>query len=101
MSASPRAVPDKWSAGPAANLAWAEFDDAFIVYHRPSGKTHFLNSATMQLLTRVLTSPHTASTAAERLAADQDAVGDEAFFAAVAESLRYLEHLGLVERSDG
>ena len=97
MSASPLTT---WCAGPAADLVWAEFGDAHVVYHRPSGKTHFLNSATMRLLTRVLTSPHSAASAAERLAADEGALGSDAFFAVVAESLRHLEHLGLVERRD-
>jgi PqqD family protein of HPr-rel-A system len=91
---------NRWRAGPSDNLVWSEFEDAYVVYHRPSGRTHFLNAATADLLDHVLTAPRTARAAAEELAAREGAVGDSAFFAAVAESLSHLEHLGLIERCD-
>ena len=90
----------RWRAGPAESLVWAEVGATYVVYHRPSGRTHFLNSATADLLGHVLIEPRSARAAAEELAAREGAVGDAAFFAAVAESLSHLEHLGLVERCD-
>ena len=89
-----------WRAGPQHDLVWAELGDAYAVYHRPSGKTHFLNSATAELLARVLTTPHDAHAAGEALASLQAAAGDSEFFAAVAESLARLEYLGLIERCE-
>ena len=86
-----------WRAGPAQDLVWADFGDDSIVYHRPSGKTHFLNGATALLLKTVLLEPKTARIAAEELAAREQAVGDAEFFATVAASLERLAHLGLVE----
>jgi PqqD family protein of HPr-rel-A system len=88
-----------WRAGRADDLVWAEFGDDYVVYHRPSGKTHFFNTATATLIRVVLTEPKNATAAAEALAEHEEAAGDEAFFAAVAESLAHLEHLGLVERA--
>jgi PqqD family protein of HPr-rel-A system len=89
----------EWRAGPAQDLIWVDFGDDCIVYHRPSGKTHFLNGASALLLKTVLLEPKTARVAAEELAACEQAVGDAEFFATVAESLEQLAHLGLVERS--
>jgi PqqD family protein of HPr-rel-A system len=90
----------RWRTGPSHDLAWAELGDAYVVYHRPSGRTHFLNSATADLLQHVLAEPRTARTAAEELAARENSVGDAAFFSAVAESLTHLEHLGLIQRCE-
>lgn len=88
-----------WCAGRAQDLVWAQLGDDYVVYHQPSGKTHFLNSATAVLLKHVLIQPKGAVAAAEDLAAREGAAGDDAFFAVVAESLVRLEHLGLVERA--
>jgi PqqD family protein of HPr-rel-A system len=88
----------RWRARPSHDLIWSDFGDTYVVYHRPSGKTHFLNAATAELLEQVLAEPRSARAAAEELAAREGAVGDAAFFSAVAQSLLHLEHLGLVER---
>ena len=89
-----------WRAGPARELAWSALGDAYVVYHRPSGRTHFLNAATADLLEHVLAEPRTAEDAAEALATREGAPGSSEFFAAVAQSLALLEHLGLVERCE-
>ena len=89
-----------WRAGPADDLVWSELGDDYVVYHRPSGRTHFLNSATADLLGHVLAEPRTAAAAADELAAREGAPGSSAFVAAVAESLSRLEHLGLIERCE-
>ena len=89
-----------WCAGPARELVWSQFDDVYIAYHRPSGKTHFLNTATADLLGHVLVAPRTARSAGEELAAREGAAAAPDFLSAVAESLLHLEHLGLIERCD-
>jgi len=91
----------EWRAGPPQDLVWAELGDDYVVYHRPSGRTHFLNSATVALLREVLVGPRNARAAAEELAAREAAAVDAEFFAAVAVSLQHLEHLGLVDRVHG
>jgi PqqD family protein of HPr-rel-A system len=90
-----------WRASGLDNLVWAAYDDDYIVYHRASGKTHFLNAATATLLTRVLETPKAAAEAAAELAAIEQAAVDDGFVAAVEASLHDLEHLGLVEQRDG
>jgi PqqD family protein of HPr-rel-A system len=91
--------PPRWRGGRADELVWAELGDDFVVYHRPSGRTHFFNAATATLLKHVLVEPRSAVAAADELAAREEAVGDAGFFAAVEASLAHLEHLGLVERT--
>jgi PqqD family protein of HPr-rel-A system len=89
----------RWRARPEHELVWARFDDEYVAYHRPSGKTHYLNAAAATLLTKVLAEPKSAAAAADDLAVAQDAPGDGAFFGEVADLLQHLEHLGLVERA--
>jgi PqqD family protein of HPr-rel-A system len=90
-----------WQSRDPENVLWAHWDDDYVLYHRPSGKTHFVNAATAQLLTSVLREPKSASAAADELAAAQEAAGDAEFFSEVARLLERLEHVGLVERCDG
>jgi PqqD family protein of HPr-rel-A system len=90
-----------WQSLESGNVLWAQWDDDYVLYHRPSGKTHFVNAATAELLTSILLEPKSAHAAAEELAAAEQASGDEAFFAEVASLLERLEHVGLVERRDG
>jgi PqqD family protein of HPr-rel-A system len=89
-----------WRARPADDLVWSQLGDAFVAYHRPSGRTHFLNVPTAELLAHVLGEPRTARSAAEQLAAREGADSDATFVAAVAQSLLQLEHLGLVDRCE-
>jgi PqqD family protein of HPr-rel-A system len=99
MSDSEADLHIRWQSGPAEQFAWSKLDDdAYAVYHRPSGKTHVMNAASVDLLTHVLTLPRSARAAAEELAAREGSVAEPEFFATIAESLRYLEHLGLIER---
>jgi len=88
----------RWRAGPAHELVWSEFGGAYVVYHRLSGRTHFLNAATADLLENVLAEPRSAATAAAELAAHEGAPSSAEFVAAVAKSLSHLEYLGLIER---
>lgn len=89
-----------WRARSASELVWSQFGEVYVVYHRPSGRTHFLNFATADLLAHVLAKPRSAQHAADELAARQGATGGPDFCAAVAASLRHLEHLGLIERCE-
>jgi len=100
MTDTAAATEYRWRVGRSEELAWSDLGDAYAVYHRPSGMTHFLNIATADLLKHVLVEPRSARAAAEELAAREGAMGDSAFFAAVAENLARLEHLGLIERCD-
>ena len=100
MNESTSAEETRWRAGPAHDLVWSELGDTYVVYHRPSGRTHFFNAATADLLEHVLSVPRTARAAANELAAREDAAADPQFNALVADSLEHLAHLGLIERCE-
>ena len=83
----------------AADCVWANYDNDYVIFHRPSGKTHFLNSAGYRLLTEILERPAvTASIAASLAGTSAEETGplnvDE-----VHEMLVRFEYLGLVDRS--
>jgi PqqD family protein of HPr-rel-A system len=78
-------------------LAWAEWDGEFVLYHRPSGKTHFLNATTALLLTEILIEPKSTADATTALLATQIAAIESEQHQYVAELLKRLESLGLVE----
>lgn len=90
-----QAAAPQWRAVPGEQLAWLSFDAQFVVYHRPSGKTHFLNAASAQLIREVLGEPGTARSAAARLAGGD---ADSRYVDLVGGLLLRLEDLGLVVR---
>jgi PqqD family protein of HPr-rel-A system len=61
-------APQRWLAVPASQLHWAEWSDEYALFHLPSGKTHFVNAATAQLLKTILASPRTVEEAVALLA---------------------------------
>jgi PqqD family protein of HPr-rel-A system len=91
-------LPDNvlWSSKPD-DCVWARYDDDFVVFHRPSGKTHLMNPAGYMLITEILSDPASASTIAARLANNgSDGAVDQV---ALSDMLLRFEHLGLVSRS--
>lgn len=87
----------RWRVPPGSPFAWAHAESGHVLYHRPSGRTHFVNDGTALLLGRCLLEPHDAQGAAYALADLQDAEPDPAFLERVADLLVHLEHLGLVD----
>lgn len=98
MSRAESNAPVLWRASPVDDTAWVQFDDEYVAYHRPSGKTHFLNAATHRLLTDLLVEPASAATVAAAFAAGSSAspVGDVE--KELRATLSHLESLGLVAR---
>lgn len=96
MSASPGGA-RRWRVPSEALFAWAHWESGHVLYHRPSGQTHFLNDGTALLLQRCLLEPRDAEDAARTLAALQNARPDPQFLGHVADLLLHLEHLGLIE----
>jgi PqqD family protein of HPr-rel-A system len=83
----------------ANELLWVEADGEFVLFHRPSGKTHFVNHATFLLLDQVLREPKDLTKTASHLAQAQGAAATGDFQQQLAELLQRLEELGLVERT--
>jgi PqqD family protein of HPr-rel-A system len=83
-----------------ADCVWVKYRDDYVVFHRPSGKTHFLNAAGYRLLTEILEHPNgTASIAAKLAATVTDGTGS-LNIGDVHEMLARFEYLGLVDRTD-
>jgi len=89
---------DSWRSLPSEDRYWAEFDSEYVLFHRPSGRTHFLNHSAFLLLEEVLSEPLHAPTVAERLAQAHGEPNSEGFSGQVEALLVRLEELGLVER---
>lgn len=78
---------------------WANYGESCVVFHRPSGKTHVLNSASYRLLTDILQRPEDTVTIAAKLL---DIAADEVPASKLEEVHSLLvrfEYLGFVDRS--
>ena len=87
----------KWRSCPADECIWVPLDGEFVVFHRPSGKTHFLNAASELLLNDILAEPQDIDSILETFGAtvaEQDA---SAYSERMTDMLRRLEDLGLVQ----
>ena len=88
-----------WKSPPAEDRCWVEFDSEYVLFHRPSGRTHFLNHAAFLLLEDILADPRDAAAAADQLAQAHGETIKEGSPAQVWALLQRLEELGLVERA--
>ena len=83
----------------AADCVWAKYDDDYVLFHRASGKTHFLNAAGYWLLMEVLERPEGTVSIAAKLAATGTEETGPLNISEVHEMLVRFEYLGLVDRS--
>lgn len=98
-----QAVPRRrWRAAHRDDLRWAEFDGRFVLYHRRSGQTHFLNAASAVLLQDILVDEVDLDAACRAIT---PALDGDASAPIDPDRLRYMlgllerfEELGLVER---
>lgn len=85
-----------WVAADPEQLVWARWDDGATLLHRPSGKTHFLNPASVFLLELFGRGPLDARDAAAALARQERVEPSPAYVAQIEVILRRFEQLGLV-----
>lgn len=87
-----------WRSPDSDVRVWADFDGDFVLYHRPSGTTHFLNPSGKQVIDALSNTPMTtadiAALFAELVADDLQAsvIND------VGAMLLRFEDLGLIHR---
>lgn len=87
-----------WKAASQADFALARWGEQVVLYHRPSGLTHFINTATAELLNDLSGRPGGLETLIRRYA-DGSARHDPAQLQDYVVNLMIrLEELGLVER---
>ena len=89
----------RWRNSKQDDLLWAEWDNEFIVYHKPSGKTHLVNALSRQLIAQILTTPLTTDEIARTLATELCIECSEQHVANIAGLLDRLDELGLVSNS--
>jgi len=114
IAAPPR--PERWRGVAPADLVRSEFDDHHAVYHRPSGKTHFLNPSAGSLLGLIAGRPSDVATIARALIEaypelaelsepdgndDAEAGSSAALLRHVTGLLGRFEELGLAHREPG
>jgi PqqD family protein of HPr-rel-A system len=78
---------------------WADWGDLSVLYHCPSGKTHFINASTAFLLEQGLDQPATVESAAQAVAEVRGVAADDELRADISDTLLRLEELGLIERA--
>jgi len=90
-----------WYVRDPAELIWASWNESYVAYHRPSGKTHFLNAASYELLTELLREPRDIETIATEFspAESEDEVASARNRDQLAALLNQLEQLGLIRRA--
>ena len=91
-------IDTKWVTGRSDHNLWYDCEDAVVLYHRPSGRTHFLNASSKTLLTEILASPRDLASIVAELGLHETTVSDDSAHEEVAGLLIRFEHLGLVER---
>ena len=90
--------PKWWRARSPDEIVWAHFDEDYVAFHRPSGKTHFLNAASHLLICEILTEARDLDAIAGEFVMDEDGGDPAAHIAQMRSMLDHLENLGLVER---
>lgn len=87
----------RWRTADSVNLAWVHWDDGAAVFHRPSGKTHFLNPASVRLLALLDERERSALQAASDLAALEGVQQSREYTEQVENTLYRLGQLGLAQ----
>lgn len=83
-----------WQSCSPADIVWADLGNDLVIFHRPSGKTHFLNASSAFLLDEVLRNPVTFDEIVDAFTIDPGDGGEKT--AVIGDMLLHLERLGLV-----
>jgi PqqD family protein of HPr-rel-A system len=88
-----------WQAAPPDCVEWVQWVDDCVVYHHPSGKTHFVNAAARRLLTEVLPRAHSIDEIVNLLSVETSAEEQAEIRDSTLDLLLRLEEQGLVQSS--
>ena len=80
-------------------FSWEEWDDRFVLFHRLSQKTHYLNATSAIVLQCLVESPYTAETLADTLARESGEPLSDELRSSIAGLLRRFETQGLAVRA--
>ena len=87
-----------WRRRSNDDCAWAKFADGYVLYHRPSGKTHVMNDASVALVTELLSEPTTLADVIGVFRVDGADADEKVLVESMVTLLLRLEEFGLVER---
>lgn len=87
-----------WRARSPDEIVWAHFDEDYVAFHRPSGKTHFLNAPSYRLICEILTEARDLDAIIGGFVTDENDSDPAAHVGKMRAMLDHLENLGLVER---
>jgi len=87
-----------YTAAPTSDLCWEEWDDRYVLFHRASQKTHYLNQTSAIVLQCLAESPYTADALADALAEETGEPLSDSLRGDIAKLLQRLEIQGLVVR---
>ena len=82
-----------------AEIDWFDVPPDFIAFHRPSGKTHFLNEASKLLLTELLVVPKNLTEILNVFPSNEDDDEARRHVLPMQDLLMHLEALGLIEQA--
>jgi len=88
-----------WRVDRPDELVWASFDSGAAVYHRPSGKTHFLNASSVAMLELLQVGPADAAEVCAAIGGSSAADPLAEHILQVSDVLRNFERVGLIQRS--
>jgi len=88
----------KWRSRSSSQIVWAIFDQDYVAFHRPSGKTHFLNEASYLLISEILAEPQSLDTIVREFVSGEDEANPAPYASQMRAMLDHLEDFGLVDR---
>ncbi len=88
----------RWRSIAPGNIAWVDWGNDHIAYHRCSGITHFLNLSSKQLVTEILREPLGLDDVMQAFGSENGDADWDDRRVEMAQMLERLEHLGFLER---
>jgi PqqD family protein of HPr-rel-A system len=91
-------VTPRWRAASPEDLVWVDWGAQCALYHRPSGKTHFINETTAKLLRDVLNEPASVGDVCSALGLPAGPDDEDGSVTEIGALIERLEALGLLQR---
>jgi PqqD family protein of HPr-rel-A system len=81
------------------DFCWEEWEERYVLFHRSSQKTHYLNQTSALVLQHLIESPHSVETLADSLAEESGEPTSDELRSNISRLLRRLETQGLAMRA--
>lgn len=88
----------KWCATAPDDIVWTGWNDEWVAFHRPSGRTHFLNAASKRLISEILLEPLDLPGILDEFGRVQDRNQQQLQSEEMFSMLERFDHLGLIDK---